>query len=84
MTVEMKRRKEMIEKRREGGEWPTSYGEAQAKQMAINHRQLIEETLHHYILMAVCDIWLPNYFLFLAACVTGTPSILSSFSCPGL
>jgi len=26
------------------------YGEAQAKQMAINHRRLMEETLPHYIL----------------------------------
>jgi len=26
------------------------YGEAQEKEMAINHRRLMEETLHHYIL----------------------------------
>jgi len=26
------------------------YGEAQAKEMAINHRRLMEETLPHYIL----------------------------------
>jgi len=30
------------------------YGEAQAKQMATNHRQLIEETLPHYILAYGC------------------------------